>query len=193
MRRVCWRVMRLLGWKRLSWNDQYRRGEWNSDRRSANAIQRVIDLCRGGKLIEFGCGYGELPHFLPEGTFSSYVGLDISDVAIANARQLAKDRGLAGCEFCQMDMAEWSGDSGVSLIHIEECLYYLKEREQEDFLQVCCRSLAPQGRILVVVHDGVKHAHTLDTCRRVCAVAEEEVISTRIYLTLTRKTSREES
>ena len=187
--KLYWGLHRLSGRNRASWNDQYLRGKWNCDRRSANTIARVVNLCRGGRLIEFGCGSGDLPHVLPAGTFSTYLGIDISDVAIAKAKQLAHERQLKACEFSQMDMTRWPGDAGVSLVLVEECLYYLDEKAQEAFLLGCCRSLAEEGRILVVVHDGVKHARTLATCRRLCRVVKDEVIVPRTYLTLSPKAS----
>ena len=189
--KVSWRSLRLLGREQESWNDQYLKGKWNSDKPSLNCLARVIALSKGGRLIEFGCGYGTLPYALPPGTFSSYAGFDISDVAITKANQTATERGLEGCAFFQMDMAAWLGDSNVSLILVQECLYYLKQREQEHFLLTCCRSLAADGRILVVVHDGKKHRRTLDTCRRVCSLVKEELISPRTYLTLARQVAGE--
>ena len=193
IRKAWWKMLRSLGRNRASWNGQYLSSVCDSVQRSDNTLSRVIELCNGGKLIEFGCGDGSLPRLLPNDAFTFYKGFDISDVAIARARHLAQRSGLNACEFYQVDMTQWRGDSSISLILLEECLYYLNKREQVEFLGRCCRSLGPEGLILVVVHDGDKHSRTLITCRNVCSVVAEEVISHRSYLTLARKAGRGET
>ena len=190
-RRVYWRVLRLLGAGRVSWNKQYESGLWNSGRRSPLTVSLVAELCQGGRLVEFGCGTGELPHLLPSGSFSTYVGMDISDVAVARARARAAEAGLRHCEFNAVDMTSWAGAEGVSVILAEECLYYLKPPQIEQFLERACASLTPQGRIVVVVHSAEKHAVTLEVCRRTCRVHDEQSCEGRAYLILGVKTPEE--
>jgi trans-aconitate methyltransferase len=144
--RLWWRLLR--AWApRKSWNSQFATDYWNLPR-SPETTRRVAQFCRAGRLVEFGCAVGALPRVLPAGTFSQYKGYDISDVAIARARE----RAPANCSFEQVDMANWSGDEDISLIVIEEALYYLSAKQQRRFLHACCRSLAPDGHVLVIVH-----------------------------------------
>lgn len=182
--RIYWRILRLFGFNRLSWNSQFDAGVWGKRPSSPNTIKRVIELCEGGKVIEFGCGEGNLPHLLPPGCFSDYVGYDISDLAIHRAQRRASNAGILNCHFEQCDMASWPGSFNVSLIVVEECLYYLSSRDTEKFLSRCKASLAREGSILVIVHSGEKHAGTLHLCRNMCKVREETVIASRTYLTL---------
>jgi len=187
MRRLLWRLMRLFGGRarQWAWDDQYRRGFWRADQldRSTRTLEIIQRRCDGGKLIEFGCGEGSLPCQLPSGTFSSYVGLDLSGIAIERAITRTARFGLTSCTFMAMDMNDWPGDTGVSTILMEECLYYLSTPDQETVLRRCLSSLSPGGSILVVVHDAKRHEKTLDNCRRVCLVAEE-LVEGRVYLTL---------
>jgi hypothetical protein len=187
VRRLYCRALGTFGLQQLSWNLKYETGLWDSPERSPETIRRVTDLCGGGKLVEFGCGKGELPRRLPSGTFSTYVGFDISDLAIAEAQAAATSSGLRNASFHQADMAKWTGNSGIQLILAEECLYYLNPCEQQAFLRKCCQSLSPTGKILVIVHDAIKHARTVITCRTLCHVLEDESIKTRTYLILAPK------
>jgi trans-aconitate methyltransferase len=98
--------------------------------------------------------------------------------------QRAKERGIPNTAFRPGNMAAWEGDTGVSLIVAEECLYYLGRADAEAFLRRCCASLAVGGSILVIVHDAQKHAATLDVCRSTCTVAGDVQIGERVYLTL---------
>ncbi len=186
-RRIFWRALRWLGLSRASWNKQYAAGKWSSRKRSPHTLALVTELCGRGKLVEFGCGEGELPHLLPTGSFSHYFGIDISDVAVRRAREWVLEAGMSHCEFEQSDMSEWPGASGVSLILAEECLYYLKPEQIESLLARCGTSLMSEGKILVIVHSAEKHAKTLAACRRVCDVVNEREVDSRAYLVLKRK------
>jgi cyclopropane fatty-acyl-phospholipid synthase-like methyltransferase len=189
-KRAYWRFLRGVGLGKVAWDDQYKTGIWDYLRgsRSAPCVQRIIALCNGGKLVEFGAGeWGALPLALPKGSFSSYVGYDISEIAVSRARDNVRAAGLTNCQFEQRDMASWEGTSGVSLVVAEECLYYLDPKDAETFLRRCCESLSPGGSILVIVHSAVKHLRTLDTCRRVCTVKDEATIDGRTFITLAGK------
>lgn len=175
-----WSVIRAFGVERLVWNTQYAKGRWHETTRSPVVVEMVSELCRGGKLVEFGCGSGSLPTLLPRACFSTYKGLDISTIAIRKATF----RNLESCQFEQGSMEEWKGDKEVSLCLAEECLYYLSAGDQRKFLKRCSESLLPQGVILVIVHDGLKHLGTLDVCRDSCPVRFQEQIGSRVYLAL---------
>jgi len=178
------RIVRLAGWSRQAWNREYDLGRWCCEARSPHTANRVVELCKGGRLIEFGCGTGSLLSLLPPGTYSEYIGVDISDVAIQSARQKAVELGLTMCRFEQGDMSSWPGSPFATLILIEECLYYLKPVQIKSFLMKCCSSLAPDGAILVIVHSARKHKKTLEVCQIVCEVINRRVIGSRVFLTL---------
>ena len=184
IRRVWWRLLRVVQLKKLSWNMQFKAGVWCRGRRNSETLAHVQKLCQGGKLVEFGCGEGTLPFSLPAGSYSSYAGYDISDVAIERAKRRAADAHTENVQFEQCDMAHWNGSNGISLILAEECLYYLSSGECERFLLRCSQSLTEMGSILVIVHSAARHKKTLAICRRVCQVRNEVQIEGRSYLTL---------
>jgi SAM-dependent methyltransferase len=184
VQRVYWRALRSVGLERLSWDRQFEAGFWHRGAYSPNTIRQVAGLCAGGRLIEFGCGAGDLPYLLPPGSFTEYLGYDISTVAIRQARRRAAESGRTDVHYEQCDMAKWQGETPASLILLEECLYYLPPARIEKFLGRCCDSLAPGGSILVIVHSASKHAQTLEMCRRVCNVMDETTIGARAFLTL---------
>jgi trans-aconitate methyltransferase len=109
------------------------------------------------------------------------VGYDISDAAceIANARQ------LDSCRFEAVDMAQWPGAKDLSMIIAEECLYYLAAPDLRNFMRRCMDSLTADGTMLVVVHDRLKHAQTLNICRQ-SAHATEWAVGERGYILLAK-------
>jgi cyclopropane fatty-acyl-phospholipid synthase-like methyltransferase len=185
-KRIYWRVLSHLGLKKMSWDKQFEAGVWPGKLRSPHVVNRVMDLCNNGSIIEFGAGEGTLPYSLPINSFSTYTGYDISAVAVMRATERAHEAGLKNCYFEQCDMAQWKGSSDVSLVVLEECIYYLSARKIETFLNRCCESLAPSGHILIIVYSASKHTRSLDVCRRVCKVVDESVIKGRTFITLAR-------
>jgi 2-polyprenyl-3-methyl-5-hydroxy-6-metoxy-1,4-benzoquinol methylase len=184
--RIYWRALRLLGFGKEAWDDQFKKGLWSRGRHSDYFLQKVVSLSRGGVVVEFGCAEGALVEELPIDSYSKYHGYDISEVAIGIASKKASENGLANCNFEQCDMSQWAGYSGASLILLEECLYYLTAAQIQVFLGTCRRSLLPEGVILVVVHSAEKHANTLRECRLAGSVIEEVVINGRVFITLGR-------
>lgn len=184
LRKIKWRIMRAIGLGSKAWDEQFRLGIWGGDTESPRVIERVVRLARGGRIVEFGCGHGQLARNLPAGSFSSYLGIDISALAVEEAAERAEKQGVRGCRFEQGDMLTWAGDSGVDLIVLLECLYYAKGAALERFLDRCMKSLAGDGRVLVVIHSARKHRRTIAACRAGCRVVQEESVGQRAYLTL---------
>lgn len=182
--RIYWRILRLFGFGKEAWDDQFKKGFWSRGRHSDYFLEKVISLNRGGLLIEFGCAEGALIEELPASSYSKYQGYDISAVAIELANKKSSENGLSNCIFEQCDMSEWAGYPGASLILLEECLYYLNAAQIKVFLDKCRRSLLPGGVILVVVHSADKHANTLKECRLAGNVIEEVLLNGRVFMTL---------
>ena len=187
--KLYWRVLRAIGFRQLSWNKQFDAGRWTRGDIAPETRTLVTELCNGGRLVEFGCSDGVLPVSIPRNQFSDYLGFDISDSAIQQAQERVREAGLTGVTFSVCDMAKWQGGiSSVTLVVVDECLYYLSTAEVEIFLQHCCESLVPGGKILVLIHSGTKHQQTLTTCRRICDVCQETVTGKgRVCLTLAPK------
>lgn len=68
--------------------EEYWNIEWNRrPERIYPYYQKIVELCKGKKVLDFGCGRGDLMKFIPD----SY-GMDISSVGIG----IIKDRGMEG-------------------------------------------------------------------------------------------------
>ena len=182
--RIYWRLLRLTGFGKYAWDQQFKKGFWSRGRHSEFFINKVASLNGGGFLIEFGCAEGILVEELPRSVYSKYLGLDISGIAIGIARERVRAIGIDNCLFEERDMAHWAGSVDASLIVLEESLYYLSPSQVEKFLDKCKLSLLPSGTILVIDHSAEKHAITLEVCRSRCKVIEERVFEGRTYLTL---------
>ncbi len=166
LRSTGWRLANRFGGTSLrawSQNDQYRQGRWDrlADGRRPEVIHLAEELAAGGAIVELGCGEGHLARRLDPSTYRQYLGLDISSIAIDNARDL----GLERCWFEVQDLATWPGTSGADLIIAEESLYYLPAGGRRRLLDRCHRSLTPGGAILVTFSDGATHGPVIEQCQ----------------------------
>jgi trans-aconitate methyltransferase len=179
---ITYAIARRLGplGRRWAWNSQFRRGAPFAVSRSPLTIKLVERLARAGVIVELACGDGILSRSIRSSAYSAYRGYDISDVAIERARQLANSK----CTFAVCDMCDWRGDQEVSLIVIEEALYYIIHAQQRALLRLCKASLNPEGRILVIVHSEKRHAATLKTCRETLTIDEQIRDGERVHLVL---------
>lgn len=182
--------MRLVGLEKLSWNLQYEAGLWSKGQRSSITIDLVKNLCRGGHIVEFGCGEGDLIHLLPTGSYSYYTGIDISQIAIERAKLKASKCGIKNYDFVNDNMAMWPGGKNISLILVEECIYYLKAEAMEEFIGRCLESINDDGAILIIVHSAEKHVAALHVCRKYGQVISETNVGSRAYLILGKSISK---
>ena len=103
-----------------------------------------IRTCR---VLEIGCGEGanlvSMAVDLPE---SQFVGIDLSQTAIARATELAKHAGVENVTFRQVDVAELVGRPGECDYVIAHGVFSWVPREVQDkILDLCERVLAPTG------------------------------------------------
>lgn len=87
----------------------------------------LFDGIHGMVALDYCCGNGEIAIEMAERGASRVVGIDISPVAIENARELAKSAGVdAVCEFAVMDAehTEFS-DGSFDVIHEYGALHHL--------------------------------------------------------------------
>ena len=174
-----------------SWNDQYRRGRWNciATGRRSKIVSLVEENARGGRIVELGCGEGTLICGIDPDKYDSYLGIDLSDVAVERAGRKTRECGLLKCQFEVASMTEWNGGVDISLIIMEESLYYLNSGAQRKLIEVCLNSLRPAGFLLVALHSHRKHQATMDTCKQMCQSAIEIVDGDSVYLLLREKRS----
>lgn len=167
LRASMWRVANRSGVRPLvawSQNDQYRRGRWAhlGEGRRPKVTELVEKLAAGGAIVEHACGEGHLAHSVDPRSYRSYVGYDLSEVAIASARSRAPS---AACRFEVQDMSGWPGEDAVQLIVAEECLYYLRPAQLASFLDRCRASLAPDGALLATFHRRDRYGETIERCQ----------------------------
>jgi ubiquinone/menaquinone biosynthesis C-methylase UbiE len=107
----------------------------------------LFENIEGAVVLDYCCGNGEVAVEMAKKGASRVIGIDISPVAIENARALAKRAGVdAVCEFREMDAEHTEfADSTFDVIHEYGALHHLDLRAAFTELS---RILKPEGRLV---------------------------------------------
>ena len=102
---------------------------------------------RGCRVLDLGCATGgnllSMALSLPE---SNFVGIDLSPRQIASARNAAKDIGVSNVQFEAMSITDVDEELGTFDYIVSHGVYsWVPPRVQTALLEVCSKSLAPEG------------------------------------------------
>ncbi len=109
------------------WEDQYSSGHWDFlDGLSESSRYAIVadwreKLKPGGSILEIGCGAGQLLRVMRRGGYERYLGVDISQNAIAAAKAALGD---AQTHFIAGDAATMELEGQFDVIIINEALNY---------------------------------------------------------------------
>jgi SAM-dependent methyltransferase len=107
----------------------------------------LFDKIKGAVALDYCCGNGEVAIEMAKQGASRVIGIDISSVAIENARALAKVAGVeAVCEFVVMDAEHTEfADSMFDVIHEYGALHHL---DLPSAYKELSRILKPDGKLI---------------------------------------------
>jgi SAM-dependent methyltransferase len=109
-----------------------------------------VDGLEPGRALDLACGAGRNAVWLAEQGWA-VTGADFSEVALANARRLAADRGVE-VEWVEADLREW--EPARQAFDLVAVLYLqLPAEERQSVLARAAEAVAPGGTLLVVGHD----------------------------------------
>jgi 2-polyprenyl-3-methyl-5-hydroxy-6-metoxy-1,4-benzoquinol methylase len=111
------------------WNDEYANGKWdylgeNTSEKSRSAVIAMYcqHFASSGRILDVGCGKGTLFEFLNDRQKNNYFGIDVSEVAVAEARQ------RVGLKAVVEDADKFHTEEKFDIIIFNEVLYYLDYR-----------------------------------------------------------------
>lgn len=141
------------------WEAQFEKGAWDylySDTEMLHyrSIVRFYKKYGNGTVLDVGCGQGVLFHYLKSEIKSAndYLGLDISDNAIAQAKNA-----FPAQRFEQMDFNVSTPNEKFDLVIFNECIYYFnKPIDQLD--SYIKKTLNINGHVIVSVFYYAEHA-----------------------------------
>jgi SAM-dependent methyltransferase len=136
-----------------------KREDWNRKHGEAGPLFGVepnrflvseVDGLEPGRALDLACGAGRNAVWLAEQGWT-VTGADFSDVALANARGLAAERGVE-VEWVQADLLDW--EPPPQAFDLVAVLYLqLPAEERQPVHARAANAVAPGGTLLVVGHD----------------------------------------
>lgn len=135
---------------RSLWNDEYSNGQWeylDAFQKDELTLPLVEKHACGGHILDVGCGTACNQQF-NENSYSTYLGIDISDIAIGRAKLASP---IAKAKFMAADMRSFEPPNGMtfSVILFRESLYYLDRNEILPQLKRFSSWLSAGGVILI--------------------------------------------
>lgn len=132
-----------LEYKRLTSNKKF----YSITRRSRNFINNwLLARCRGKKILDYGCGNGEISIFLAKNG-AKVIGIDISNISIENAKKKAIEEGVEkNTSFFVMDAEKLEfKENSFDIIVCSGVLHHLDIQRAYSEL---ARTLKPDGEII---------------------------------------------
>lgn len=119
--------------------------------------------CKGKRVLDYCCGNGEDGVFIAQNGAKEVVGIDISDVSIANCEELARKNGVERITAYRVGDAENTGleDNSFDVITEYGALHHL---DLEKAFAEMSRILKPDGKI--ICNEALGHNLVINAYRR---------------------------
>ena len=131
------------------WDDRYReRGAVFGSEPNRFLVEVAVDLERG-TVLDLGCGQGRNALWLASQGFA-VTGLDLSPVAIEQAREVAAEQGLDAA-FEAVNLMAWQPDGQVWDLVVLAYIH-LPEDMRKAIHATAVSAVAPGGRIVLIAH-----------------------------------------
>jgi 2-polyprenyl-3-methyl-5-hydroxy-6-metoxy-1,4-benzoquinol methylase len=167
-----WFKRRILRDQRERWDHQYASGRWEKLKDASEQARFVAcaNLLRrhapGGNVLEIGSGEALLQRHLKPEEYASWLGIDLSEVAVARAQAFAGARG----RYVAADMTTFEPEGKFHSIVFPESIYYVPERAA--LLQRYARHLLPGGVFIVSIFETKRSAAVWEEIHAATAVID---------------------
>jgi SAM-dependent methyltransferase len=138
--------------KRCLWNLEFSTGRWDClDHTPGDCVYPFVETyAHGGSILDLGCGSGSTGDELDDRTYTSYVGVDVSDVALQRARVRAERRHRTGRQhYVFSDITRYAATERYDVILYRDSIYYVPPGRIKTMLDRHSRSLKPDGVFIV--------------------------------------------
>jgi SAM-dependent methyltransferase len=143
--------------KRRLWNAEFAGGRWDCLESSpGDCVYGYVEkYARQGRILDLGCGSGNTGNELAREAYREYVGVDISDVAVAKATRRSHENGRAERnQYLTADIFSYAPAGRFDVILFRDSIYYIQRPKIKGMLERYKRYLTPNGVFIVRLWDG---------------------------------------
>jgi 2-polyprenyl-3-methyl-5-hydroxy-6-metoxy-1,4-benzoquinol methylase len=125
---------------------------------------------KGQRLLDLGCGRGELSYALSRGG-ASVLGLDYAESAIDIARRTFADVAPETLQFLCADAAAWKPTERFDTIVMADVVEHIDAKPLDALIEKAAQLLTPDGRLLIHTAPNLLHYRFVHRALRVQALA----------------------
>jgi 2-polyprenyl-3-methyl-5-hydroxy-6-metoxy-1,4-benzoquinol methylase len=143
--------------KRRVWDKEYRDNKWHfADNTMGDCVYPHLEKhARNGSILDMGCGSGNTATELAESAYHSYVGVDISEAALAKAIKRTKESGRQDKNsFACSDFLAYQPAGQFDVVLFRESMYHVPLGKIKDVLDRYSAYLKEGGVIIVRLFAG---------------------------------------
>jgi SAM-dependent methyltransferase len=143
--------------KKALWNSEFSGNKWDFiDETSSDCV--YVDLekyARGGDILDLGCGPGNTANELAESAYRTYIGVDISESALAKGLKRTNKNGRAGKNsFVCSDFLSYTPTGEFDVILFRESMYHVPYGQVLEVLSKYSKHLKSTGVFIVRLYLG---------------------------------------
>jgi SAM-dependent methyltransferase len=143
--------------KKWLWDREFSGTKWDFiDNTKGDCVYAHLEkFAKGGSILDLGCGPGNTANEVADSAYASYVGIDISDAALAKAVRRTKECGREGKNtFAQSDFLGYEPTQDFDVILFRESLYHVPFGQVRPILDKFAKHLKPGGVFMVRLYAG---------------------------------------
>jgi SAM-dependent methyltransferase len=145
------------GIKKKMWDKEFSNGKWNFiDNTSGDCVYSHLEqYARCGDILDLGCGPGNTANELSAGAYRGYIGVDISEAALAKAvRRTAENGRSEKNTFVCSDFIGYMPRKEFDIILFRESMYHIPYGRVLEILEKYSTSLKKNGVFIVRLYAG---------------------------------------
>lgn len=138
--------------KKRLWDRDFSRGKWDFiDNTAGDCVYSHLEKhAQGGDILDLGCGPGNTANELASGAYRSYIGVDISEVALEKARKRTQENSRADKNgFVRSDFLGYEPTQEFDVILFRESLYHVPYGQVMAILEKYSKHLKKNGVFIV--------------------------------------------
>lgn len=143
--------------KKRLWDKDFSGGKWDFiDDTAGDCVYPHLEKhAQGGDILDLGCGPGNTANELANGAYRSYIGVDISEVALEKAVKRTQGNGRADKNsFVRSDFLGYTPTQDFDVILFRESLYHVPYGQVLPILKKYSKHLKKSGVFIVRLYAG---------------------------------------
>lgn len=145
------------GIKKHLWDKEYSGTKWDFINNTAgDCVYPYLEkYAHNGNILDLGCGPGNTANELAADVYQTYVGVDISEAALAKAVRRTAENGRAGKNsFVNCDFLDYDPASEFDIILFRESMYHIPYGQVLRILKKFSKNLKSTGVFIVRLYAG---------------------------------------